>query len=495
MKIIHVASEFSPFAKAGGLGDVTFGLARQQVQDGHEVFVILPKYDIIDTSKFESCEIYLQNLWSYEDGVEFHNTVYKATYEGITLFLIEPHHNSYYFNKGLIYGAINDTERFLYFCRVTTDFLNHQKFSGFILNLHDWPTAAIIPLIRFLAPKVNESASSIIFTVHNMEHQGRIHPKFLSRIGLNGADFLTKNKMQDPQSEKLINLLKGAITYSDQIITVSPTYAKEIQTPEYSFGLTSTIEKFRTKLHGILNGIETNTWNPKTDPYLAHHFPANSTYIDDIIAQKKKNKKDLFNKLGLKPKGKGPLIICVSRIASQKGPEMILQAIKTTEKQGGSFILLGSICEPGLQSPFMKAYETYKDNPNVHMCFEFDEELAHQLFASADAIFIPSKFEPCGLTQIISMRYGTVPIGRNTGGLKDTIFDFSKQNATGFIFDKLSASCVDDTLDRVFEIYKHDQTHWKKLMQNGINRDASWAPAAALYEKIYQNCNVEEIKR
>ncbi|MCH9620906.1 MAG: Glycogen synthase [Chlamydiia bacterium] len=485
MHITHVATEFSPFAKAGGLGDVIHGLSRQQVKDGHTVSVILPKYDIIDIKFFEAIEIYVQDLWTYEDGVEFHNTVYKTSFEDITIYLIEPHHNCYYFNRGLIYGAMNDTERFLYFSRTATEFLNNEKQKPHILHLHDWPTAAMVPLIRFLTPQLNAEIKSLIFNVHNMEHQGRIHPKYLSRIGLNGADFLSKERMQDPVKPEMINLLKGAITYSDQVVTVSPTYAQEIKTPEFSFGLTQTVEKFKSKLHGILNGIEIDTWNPKTDQYISHKYPANSTFIHDIIRNKELNKKALFKELGLAPKINGPLVICITRIASQKAPELILHALKQVNELGGTFILLGSICEPQLEKDFHQAKAVYKNHPNIHLCFEFKEDLAHKLFAAADAIFIPSKFEPCGLTQIISMRYGTVPIGRNTGGLKDTITDISKPLSTGFIFNDLAKIQVDKALEKAFDLYANHPSKWQSLIQNGMNRDASWAPAAALYEKIY----------
>ena len=231
MYICHITSEFSPFAKVGGLGDVINGLAKQQIKDGHKVEVILPKYDIIDLKIFDSLEIYTQNLWSFEDNIEYHNSVYKAVFEGVTIFLIEPHHNSYYFNRGLIYGSINDVERFLYFSRAVVEFLIKEKKYPDALHLHDWQTAAIAPLIRFMAPVLNSHIKSIIYTIHSMEHQGVIHPRNLTRIGLKGETFLKNSRMADPKNIELLNLMKGAITYSDKVVTVSPSYAKEILTP------------------------------------------------------------------------------------------------------------------------------------------------------------------------------------------------------------------------------------------------------------------------
>ena len=492
MYITHISSEFSPFAKVGGLGDVLHGLSKQQVLDGHKVQVILPKYDIINLQVFSSLEMYIQDLWSYEDGVEYHNSVYRGMFEEIEILLIEPHHNSYYFNRGCIYGAINDAERFLYFCRTCIQLLNTRGATPEVLHLHDWPTAAVAPLIRCLSPKLSGSIRSIVFNIHNIEHQGKIHPKHLSRIGLNGAHFLTKDRMQDPIHLDLINLMKGAITYCDQVVTVSPTYAKEILTSEYGFGLHLTMIKFKDKLHGVLNGIETTTWNPSTDPYLYAKFPSNPTFINEIMEQKRINKEKLFKELGFHRELKGPLIVSVTRIVKQKGPELILRAMEKTVEKGGSFVLLGNISDISLEKKFFHFKQSHEHTGNVHLNFTYSEELAHRLYAAADAIIIPSKFEPCGLTQLISMRYGTVPIVRNTGGLKDTVTDILSSNLppTGFVFNDATTDAIDKTLALVFAVYKNDQKKWQTLIQNGMNRDSSWSFPSHLYENIYLSKSV-----
>lgn len=494
MRITHVTSEFSPFAKAGGLGDVIHGLSKQQVQDSHHVEVILPKYDITDLTVLDSLEIFIQDLWSYENGAEYHNTVYRAMFEGITIFLIDPDHNDYYFSRGKIYGADNDVERFLYFSRAAVEFLRLEKHTPDILHLHDWPVAAVAPIIHNLFPDLKEKIKNIIFNIHNIEHQGKIQPKQLTRTGLFGASFLRADLMMDHSSKNLINLMKGAIHYCDKIITVSPTYAKEITTATYGYGLENTIKKFHEKLHGILNGIEVETWNPITDKHLTETYPANSTFINDIARKKQKNKIALFEELKMNSNTCAPLIICVTRLATQKSPELIIHAIKKTLAAGGSFILLGNICEKPLEKEFYDLKSLYKDNKNLHMSFAFDEKLSHKLFASADAIFIPSKFEPCGLTQLISMRYGTVPIARATGGLKDTVIDIKNPKPTGFIFDELTPSEVESTLKKVFDVYQNNKLLWQRLMQNGMDREASWKAPAKLYEKVYNTPLVSEIK-
>ncbi len=482
LHIIHVTSEFNPLAKAGGLGDVVHGLAKQQVLNGNRVSVILPKYDLINLTLLDTFEIYVADLWTYQDNKAHHNTVYKTIYEGITLFLIDPHHQSNYFNRGLIYGASDDSERFLYFSRAAVEFLSNEKTSLNILHLHDWPTAVIAPLIKCMFSNLSRSIDSIVFTIHNIEHQGKVHPKELSRIGLYGANSLT-----DPNKPEYANLMKGGITYADKVTTVSPTYAKEIKTAEFSFGLDKTIEQYKDKLFGVINGIEQESWNPATDPHLFEPFPSNGTYIQDILRKKTINKQALFRELGMTPTNGGPLVICVTRLASQKSPELILKAISLTIRKGGCFILLGSICEKNLEKPFTEAKKALKDNPNVFLCFQFDEAFAHKLFAAGDAIFIPSKFEPCGLTQMIAMHYGTVPIARNTGGLKDTINDSTVKDPSGFLFDELSEAAVDKILDTAFDTYFYDKAKWQTMIQNGIGKDYSWKIPSISYEKIYRN--------
>ena len=487
MKIIHISSEFSPFAKAGGLGDVLHGLSKKQAEDEHEVTVILPKYDLIDTKVFDSIETYIADLWCYENGDEFHNTVYKATFEGVTLFLIDPDHLDYYFKRGTIYGTEVDRERFLYFSRAAVELLRKENSPVDIVHLHDWPTAAVAPLIHNLFPGVKKLIGSLVFNIHNIEHQGKIPPKLLTRIGLFGASFLSKELLMDPGCDRTINLMKGAIIYADTVITVSPTYAKEITTKEFGYGLEGTIKRMQKKMHGILNGIECETWDPSTDPNLVETYPSNGSFILDIQRKKNLNKQALCKKLGMSIQAAAPLVICITRIASQKGPKLILHAIEKVVEKGGAFVLLGNICEKPLEEPFYALEKKYKNHERVHLSFTFDEGLSHHLFAAADAIFLPSKFEPCGLTQLISMRYGTVPIARKTGGLQDTVFDTSSTSPTGFLFEDQTEEAVDNVLEEAFATFQKNAPLWQKMMQYGLSRDSSWKLPAKKYEQIYES--------
>src|SRR3990167_5191560 len=339
MYIVHIASEFAPLIKVGGLGDVVHGLAKEQALQGHRVEIVLPKYDLIQYQNLKHFSLEMGDLWSFEDSSRYHNAVWSGYVNQVKALLIEPHHNQYYFNRGTVYGAHDDVERFLYFSRTACEFLHFKKERPDIIHLHDWPTAALAPIIKHIYRHLGFSYGALVLTIHNAEHQGRCSTANLSRIGLRGEDFRTTERLQDPKDPSLLNLLKGGIIYADSFTTVSPTYAKEIMTPLVGFGLDKVIRKHESRLTGILNGIELESWNPANDPCIPFPYTTNPTFIDTILKSKEVNKETLYKKLGLKA-SKGPLIACISRLAKQKGPRLIAEAIHYTLKQNGSFILL-----------------------------------------------------------------------------------------------------------------------------------------------------------
>ena len=489
MRIVHVASEFAPLAKVGGLGDVVHGLAREQAKLGHKVEVIIPKYDIIKYQNLDQFSLEMGDLWSFEDSSRYHNAVFSGSVDGIKVHLIEPHHNSYYFNRGRIYGESDDVERFLYFCRTVGEYLHLRGGKPDIIHLYDWPTAPLAPIIKHIYRDLGFSCGSTVLTIHNVEHQGKCSPANLSRIGLRGEDFRTDERLQDPKDPSVINLLKGGIVYSDAVTTVSPTYAKEMMTPSLGFGLDGVVRRFEHKFSGILNGLEIETWNPANDPHIAFPYPTNATFIETVVKNKEANKEALFKQLNMKP-SKGPLIACISRLAHQKGPKLIIQAIHYALKQNCSFVLLGSAIDPEFQKELDNLKTTYKNHPHFHMELSFDEPLSHSLFAAADAILIPSIFEPCGLTQMIGMRYGTIPIVRKTGGLSDTVFDIDNQKIplterNGFTFDHPDAPSVERALKRAIACFESDKKKWKGLIQTGLTIDLSWKKSAHAYDTLY----------
>jgi starch synthase len=489
MYILHVASEFAPLAKVGGLGDVVHGLAKEQAAMGHEVEVILPKYDIIQYQNIKNFSLEVGDLWSFEDSSRYHNAVFCGNVDKIKVHLIEPHHNHYYFNRGKVYGTPDDIERFLYFCRTACEFLHLQKRKPDIIHLHDWPTAAIAPIIKHIYRDLGFSYGSIILTIHNIEHQGKCSPANLSRIGLRGEDFRTEERLSDPKDPSIINLLKGGIVYSEAFTTVSPTYAKEIMTPSQGFGLDGVVRKFENKFSGILNGIEIECWNPANDPMIAFSYPTNATYIDTIVKSKEANKEALFKKLNMTP-SKGPLIACISRLVKQKGPKFILHGIDYALKQNASFILLGSSIDEEFEKEFKELESKYKNHPHFFVKLSFDEAFSHTLYAAADTIFMPSIFEPCGLTQMIAMRYGTVPIVHRTGGLTDTVSDIDHSKTplilrNGFTFENPDPTSVERVLKRAISCYQNDKKRWRQLIQTSLTMDFSWKKSALNYENIY----------
>jgi len=490
MYIVHIASELAPVAKVGGLGDVIHGLSKQQQKNGDQVEIIIPKYDILQYQFIKNLSLETPDLWSFEDAFKYHNAVWSGIVDGLKTYFIEPHHNQYYFNRGAIYGCLNDIERFLYFCRTTLEFLFTSEKKPDIIHVHDWPTASIPILLKTIYEDLGFKYGASVLTIHNLEHQGRCHPRSLTRIGLRGEDYRTPSQLQDPCEPTLLNLLQGGIVYADQVSTVSKKYSQEIKTPEFGFKLDPIIHKHQHKINGILNGIEINTWNPAKDSSLAENYPSNPTYIEEILKRKKDNQVALCKKLNIK-KLKRPLLTCITRIAKQKSPQLIQRALHYALENDGSFILIGSTHEKQIEKEFKHLQKVHESNPNIHIELEFNNDLAHLVFAAADAILVPSLYEPCGLTQMIAMRYGTVPIARMTGGLADTVFDLDDLNIpthqrTGFLFRLPTENHLNLVLERAFNCYRNEKKRWSTLMQNGLSVDFSWKKSAHQYQLLYK---------
>lgn len=489
MYIVHLTTELAPIAKVGGLGDVTAGLGKALTEEGEKVEVILPFYDHIDRTKLKNLKVDYKNLISYEDMGQTKNTVWSAIYNGISLILIEPHEEGRYFERGVIYGEEDDILRFTYFTRTAMEYLLKANKSPDVLNLHDWLTALGAPLYREMYHSLGLNIGGIMTTIHNMKYQGTCTPEKLSRLGLRTDHLLKVNKMQDHHKPEKLNLLKGGLVYSDRLTTVSPTYAKEIQGEE-GFGLGPLIIEKGNKMRGILNGIDTSYWNPEIDPFLAQNYPATGGDLPEVLEAKKENRKALQAKLNM-DNDPAPLFTCISRLVRQKGPELILFGIEYVLKKGGQFILLASTPEPNLKEEFHTLAEEYRDNPHVHFHFLYDETLAHLTYAASDFILVPSLFEPCGLTQMIALRYGTLPIVHKVGGLSDTIFDIDHEEIpiekrNGYTFDFPSTDSLAWSIDRAFEHHKNNPKKIHQMLQNGFQKDWSWKQPAIEYLEAYQ---------
>lgn len=489
MYIVHIASELAPVAKVGGLADVLQGLSKELCRLGHEVEIILPMYDCLHTEHLKKLKIE-QKVTSFDGPHKIENTIWSAEVDGLKVILIEPHHPDKFFKRGMIYGCADDIDRFAYFSRTAMEYLYKSGKEPDILHVHDWPTSLVPVLYKEMYTQLGFHVGGVVLTMHNMQHQGRCLPHHLNRIGLKAEHYLAHDKMQDPNSKKDINLLKGAIVYADKITTVSPTYEKEILTTDGAFGLHLTLKEHRTKLKGILNGIDVEYWDPQKDPHLTKTYGLDEQNFLSVIAGKKENKKRLQAQLGLE-ESDAPLVATIARLVPQKNPELIKQALFHTLEMQGQFILLGNSPIPSIHSEFDALQANLKSNKNTTIQMDKDEALAHKIYASADMFIIPSEFEPCGLTQLIALRYGTVPIARMTGGLCDTVFDIDTstrplKERNGFTFEQSDLDTMKMTLSRAMECYKNQPKKWQALMISGMRQDVSWKHPAQEYLALYQ---------
>ena len=494
MHIIHFASELAPIAKVGGLGDVVYGLSKELVRLGHTVEIILPKYDCIDYNLLKNIRICYRNLWSYDGAYQYNNTIWAAEVDGLSVLLIEPHHPNYLFSRGSIYNCEDDIDRFLYFSRTAMEFLFKSQRNLDVLHLHDWTVAIAPVLLQEMYLPLGMKQIPTVLTLHNVEHQGKCSPKNLSQIGLRGELYLQPSKLQDPKNPLLINLLKGGITYATALTTVSPAYEKEIQTPLGGHGLETLFYAHKEKITGILNGIDEDFWNPELDLYLTSRFntyaPFSPLKLKEIEEKKADNKKELQKKLGLEESKDRPLIVCISRLVQQKSPLLIAHAFRHVLAKGGQCVILGSTDCEKTEKLFTDLSLEHSSTHQGAILLKYNEPLSHLIYAASDLFVVPSLFEPCGLTQMIALRYGSIPVVRKTGGLSDTIFDVDsdahpKSQRNGFVFKNPTKKDLTEALDRAMTLYKTDKEKWTDLQKQGMQMDYSWKKAGQKYCTLY----------
>jgi len=490
MRVVHIASEVAPFAKVGGLADVVYSLSKSSAKENIGISVIIPLYGSIPEQILSQLKIYKKNLIVHYDKDQITNDIYLLNLEGFKIFLISPHKPIDFFSKNNIYGYKNDPDRFLYFSKAALEFLFQEKQPIDVIQLHDWHTAIIPILCEDMYKPKGLAVKKTILTIHNIGYQGHCKPNALDKIGLKGKDYLIPTKLQDPRlgKHKQINLMKGGIIYSSFITTVSPSYADEILYKESGAHLDGVLRAHQHKLKGILNGIDTEYWNPHTDPFIQAKYSKEDS-VENLVAAKQKNKKILQEKTSLINKDT-LLVACVGRLVTQKGPKLVLHALYQSLKHQGQFALLGSLFDKRFTSLFFKAQKKLKDNNNTFLSFEYNEALAHLIFAAADFFVVPSLFEPCGLTQMLAMRYGTIPIVRNTGGLKDTVFDIDYSNQpsekrNGYTFENFDQQGLDSALNRAFHDWNHNRKKIYQLMYKNMQIDHSWKASLQEYMKLY----------
>lgn len=486
MRIVQITAEFSPIAKAGGLGEMVLGLSRELTAVGQTVEIFLPKYDFLDLSKIQKLKMDVPDFKIPIHEHLYANAMWSAECEDCQLHLLETRHPAGYLQRNKIYGYEDDVPRFLYFSLAMLEYLKLQNKPIDVLHLHDWHFALVAILARdhFKLP-----ISTIVLTIHSAEYQGRCATWDFDAIGFKGADYLFKNKLQDddPAYPETLNLLKGAIIYADAITTVSPSYAQEILTKQTEFHLGTTLRKNKKKLTPILNGIDQKFWDPSKDFYITAHYDAESS-LKTIKQAKQASKNLLAAQFSLK--GNLPWVGAITRLVPQKGPKLIEEALKETIRLGGTFILLGSSPMTEIQEHFEQLKIEYADHPQVLLYLDYNESLAHQIYAALDFLIVPSLFEPCGLTQLIAMRYGTVPIVRSTGGLKDTVFDCNDfrvpiQQRNGFVFSEASSDSLKSVFQKAFAIFHKEKPLFDSLIRHDMNVNSSWKTPAKEYLRLY----------
>ncbi len=465
---MHLTVEMAPFAKVGGLGDVITGLSRALQERGHKLEVVLPKYDCILLDKLKNLRPLKQKL-TFEFGKEIlHSTLWRADFQNISLILIEDRSKHQFFNRGSIYGCKDDTRRFLYFTKACYAYLKKRRQKPDVLHIHDWQVAAVAPLCAIDTCKF----PPVLLTIHNLFYQGVCSKEDLNLLQL--PEKIT-TLMIDPKHKKCFNLMRGGIEFADYINTVSPTYAKEILTKEHGEGLAPLLRKHKKKLTGILNGVDYSYWSPELDPILPLEY-SKTDPTNKLQLKKKLQKKRKLHRTD------APLFGCVTRLVAQKGLHLIEEAIRYATKKGGQFMLLGSTQDPKIKKRFTNLKKKYAPNHNVSFFLKHDELLAHMIFAGSDYFLVPSLFEPCGLTQLIALRYGSVPIVRRTGGLADTIH----HDRNGLVFKSPTKKNLHSVLDRAFKYWYNPSSGWRRLSETGMYQDFSWKKSSHLYEKLYR---------
>jgi starch synthase len=487
MYIVQIASECAPVIKAGGLGDVVYGLSRDLEMRGHTVELILPMYDCMRYDHIWGLHDAYQHLSVPWAGGAIHCSVYCGWVHGRLCFFIEPHSEDNFFHRGRYYGCDDDNMRFAFFSKAALEFLQQSNKRPDVIHCHDWQTG-LVPVMLFEIYKYHGMANQrICYTIHNFKHQGMGGNEILWATGLNNsAYYFQYEKLRDNFNPFALNFMKGGITYANYVTTVSPHHAWEAHYTAVGCGLSHTLHLHQDKFKGVLNGIDYEFWNPASDRYLAHH------YSQDDLTGKAKNKQALQERLLLQTTTDQPIVAYIGRLDDQKGVHLVHHAIYYALSQGAQFVLLGSATEASINAHFWNEKNHLNDNPNCHLELGFNEELSHLIYAGADMIIVPSNYEPCGLTQVIGLQYGTVPIVRGVGGLVNTVFDRDYDETkppaerNGYVFYQTDYAALESAMNRAIGLWKHAPDQFEQLVVQGMAYDYSWHHPGAEYEAIFE---------
>ncbi len=473
MKILMVASEVEPYSKTGGLADVLGALPKALAELGHEVAVVSPLYR--DTPVNNADVVF--DAVTVRVGEESHfPRVVTLVDGGVRYYFVA--YDPFFDREGLYGDADGDyadnPRRFFLFARAAIE-IAKLDFHPDLIHCHEWQTAMVPILIRSVyAEDAALRETALLFTIHNLGYQGVFEASILGELGLPDELF----RVDALEYYGQISFMKGALLYSDALSTVSKKYADEIQTEEYGCGLEGVVRSRADDLYGVLNGADYTLWNPEHDPLIAARYTA------EDLRGKATCKHDLLESCNLALDDHRPVVGMVARLAWQKGADLLIEALDELMRDDCAIVVLGA-GDAATAQTLHEAARKYPDR--FGFCEGFDEHLAHKIEAGADIFLMPSRYEPCGLNQMYSLRYGTVPVVRSTGGLDDTVKHFEKGagDGTGFKFSEYSAEAMVEALRQAFAVYK-DRERWRTLMRNGMKRDYSWPAAAREYDKIYR---------
>ncbi len=476
MKILMVTPEMAPFAKVGGLGDVLQALPKALIEAGHDVRICIPLYGNIKPQShwkvFENVEVRLGGhtricrVWEMID--EGYPVVYFIEY-------------NQYFERYEVYAGpwgahFDNSERFTFLSRASLDLCYNLNWIPDVIHGHDWTTGLLPVYLNTVEYGKPLGKTATVFTVHNLEHHGVFDKNVLGFAGIPFSEF----RADSLESMGSVNFMKGALYHSTKITTVSPTYAREIQTPEFGCGLHHVLKFKAADLIGILNGIDDKEWNPETDPYLPCNFSVRT------LDGKRVCKETVQNHFGLPVLGDIPLFGVVSRFYAQKGLDVLISLLPNfLDNMKAQVVVLGT-GEWGMEEGFRNLQRLYPNQ--LALCIGYNNQLAHWIEAGCDFFIMPSRFEPCGLNQMYSMRYGTLPIVRKTGGLADTVENYNEDTiqGTGFVFQDFTSKAIYNTLGWACATYYDRPDHYRQLQLNAMQKDFGWSRSASLYESVYK---------
>lgn len=474
--VAFIGSECYPFVKTGGLGDVMSALPKSLAKLNIDVKVIIPRYKCIPQKFQEKMEYrgsFDMNLCS--DGKQYYVGIMEYQEDGVVYDFID---NDEFFSWGNPYtNLIDDIPKFCYFAKAALAALNYLNWTPDVVHCHDWQ-AALVPLyLRTCFQDTDVGRAISVLTIHNLKFQGIYDRKKIQYWS--GLPDYVFNKDCMIQNWLDANMLKGGITYSNKVTTVSNTYAWEIQTEEYGEGLAEHLRYHNNKILGIVNGIDTDIWNPATDKLLAADYDEKSA-----IKNKKVNKKALQESLGLDVDEHKMVIGLISRLTNQKGLDLVNDVIPGIMDEHTQVVVLGTG-----DSQYENTFRYYENKYKGNFCayIAYNENVAHNIYAGCDALLVPSRFEPCGLTQLIAMRYGAVPIVRETGGLKDTVqpYNMFENIGNGFTFDRYESGLLYDAINRAKTLYFENRKSWDDMVIRDMNKDVSWEKSAKQYKDMY----------